>query len=733
MGKTGNTLIEVCKNSDKGRNDFSSVHRFIWPFYIKKGFDPSEFGWSKSSFSKENREWYATSQYLSNNAKKIFESSKDNICNIYTKKSDKQFYVIDKSETIYVGGSRIDLYKRFGLKPFEMNIHLYKKDNNKGTEITGWNYRLENENDYYIFDDECLIWIVDANNTTRFEKSKVFDKDKKTKLELFKQIYEAYIKFEISGPVVLKKDENSNILMSDIENKQHSTTISIDTDLGLTMGNCLVINPLVLKFRVSEIENNSKIQIITDTSFRLPLCDYEMHIYGNKVGFLLINCINLKFFNNNEVDRLKKINDYGRRVEIPYFPYSGTGINADKLGILTLDTSNQTDYGTTDFKKYIDKYNGVYKNEKEKNENISENKKLERPDKPSDFLLKIIFNGKDIADKHLDVNKNTEERMFAMTLVNIPSLCEEVTKLGTNDFDNAVKKLYPVVFNDSGDATCQNTEMRNEIFREAGNYRWTDYGTLHSVTQYSFTCITSFREAFETVALPFINIYTYLYSVVMAQRYTLLYFSDKYTDIIIKKDSIGTLIQDYAVFKNELLLSELSTQEQGIEIYRKMRKQMLVDSELEELESQMAYLNESVAYKFNKKMNFLSYYGVLLAIIIYFKDAITAKLDSLFKDTMICKVACSVRKCLSFENNFNFYLGIIILIYLVVRIFYILFTGKLNYYYKRVCEYTRDNIKQIVALVFALFIAFILLYFLLKAFGAFRYESCTALCCKIKI
>lgn len=716
----GKTLIDVCKNSN-GRKNFTSVHRFIWPFYIKNAFDPVPFGWKEVMLNRNNREWYSTFQYLSNNANKIFDNK---ICKIYRKDSYKQFYLLDKYSKIKVKNSFDAICEKFDVSPYNKSHHFYKQNKNE----CDWSYGFELKEKCYVFDDNCIQWLIkdkEPENLSVLVNKENNKKDNKPwqqyalNGDALKVVYSIYSKYDISGPVIIKKEKQSNSIGSSKNEEEKSNyylceinetgdqgiKIDIDESRGwkLLDGNQVLINPVLVKFDVTGLDDDGNLDVNVYNCFRLPMCDYEMHIYNGKVGFLFINCINLRFDEYMEIEKMKMINDYGRRVEIPYIPTSGYGITADKLGIVSLNGNNNSFYYNEenyvrDFQAYIEGYNNGI------------NESTHHFYKPASFLSNVVFDTNyatvtDCVLKYLDVDKNTEERMFAMTLVNIPSLCERVKKIGGKEQDKAIENLYPVIFNDTDDASCQNTEMQNKLFKEAGNYRWTDWGTLHSITQYSFACITSIEWAFDSVALPFINIYTYLCSIVLAQRYLLLDFADKYTDIIIKGNKIGTLIKDYAIFKNELLLTELSTQEQGIEIYRKMRKQMLVDSELEELESQMSYLNESVAYEFNNKMNFLTYYGVVLSIVLYFEKPITKNLNALFEAVGIKHIADRFTEFFKFESNFNFYLLLIGIIFLAGTFIHLGSEKKLGYYLKSIKEFFVERKKYCTSLFASLFLA----------------------------
>lgn len=130
----------------------------------------------------------------------------------------------------------------------------------------------------------------------------------------------------------------------------------------------------------------------------------------------------------------------------------------------------------------------------------------------------------------------------------------------------------------------------------------------------------------ENVVRPFIVEYSYLVSLVLAQRIGIISFTARTGKAIAgfnnKRNSKGKGIgyfqavrlsriqKQYIDFKNRLLILEASTQDQGIEIYQLLQKQMLVKDEQDILDGKLQSLYEAANISIGNK---LSVIGLVLA------------------------------------------------------------------------------------------------------------------------
>lgn len=337
-----------------------------------------------------------------------------------------------------------------------------------------------------------------------------------------------------------------------------------------------------------------------DWEATLLLDHIDLHIYEDyNFGLLFLNCINEKYPDSD----IKKINDYGRRIEIPYLPREGgNSIVSDSIKI---KESKQV-LAEFDFKKDIcSLHSGACK----------DIKMLNNGDKD----LKKLFLNEDT--EKIKIIPTTEDRMFAMTLICDYHLSQMVKKAGEED-DSAIEHLYPYVFVDPDNPTCQNVNMRKVLMDKAVDYRWSNYGTFHASTTNSLICITGkLSDIKDSVAIPFINCYKYFVSLTLCQRYVLMSLSKDYSDIIQSRNKNNfSLMAKFSRFKKLIYISEISTQEQGIEIYRIMRSQMFIDEEFEEIESQIETMNTILEANRQEFLNDIAFMGTVIAVLSFLLD-----------------------------------------------------------------------------------------------------------------
>ena len=172
--------------------------------------------------------------------------------------------------------------------------------------------------------------------------------------------------------------------------------------------------------------------------------------------------------------------------------------------------------------------------------------------------------------------------------------------------------------------------------------RWADWGTINGVTDYSFICITAETPMVNnSVVMPFYVEYLYLVSLVLAQRISLMKYSvraDQIADLIhssnkksksIRKEQAQRWIdlqESYIVMKNRMMLLEATSQEQGIELYRLLQKQLMVPEEQAILDDQLQGLYDAINSNRDAKIAKQSLYWAIAAGIL----GVIALIDPVF-------------------------------------------------------------------------------------------------------
>jgi len=166
------------------------------------------------------------------------------------------------------------------------------------------------------------------------------------------------------------------------------------------------------------------------------------------------------------------------------------------------------------------------------------------------------------------------------------------------DFDKWYDAWYKFVYLDAGDKMVQDESMESELLKKASYTRWKGYGTFYGITRYSFVCLTN-QEYFGTqiISKHMQSIYFQMMTLILAQRASILRFSDEITaisDIDNEREipqKISNLYKNYLRFKNKLYFKEVTPQEQGIELYDKAREIMRIDSDIQDLSVEIGLLN----------------------------------------------------------------------------------------------------------------------------------------------
>ena len=396
-------------------------------------------------------------------------------------------------------------------------------------------------------------------------------------------------------------------------------------------------NSKMNNYQKSNYQKHDKYELNLD---KIILKKYE--IENEKIFLMMI------FVTNNDYERLsdiKNINQYGRRLYSPWIPLDlGNGVNTEcpddlqiHIGdeVIYSNDSNDENNGKADLNykdKEIFKYNFDDKN-KHKLYNEKLNEIISKPEKS--YIIENILNyNRDKSDK-IKIELINPDRMFVGFYLKNNSLIERIKKYSTEKQEYSTEKqeyaylydyilsdqLYALAYIDGGDATCQSKVMRKKLLQETIYDRWIDCGTIHTVTHNGFGCIASDGAPYESVIMPFLTEYMEMIALVLLQRNMLLKFHLKAKDLSIQFDSeeLENLQKKYVKFKTQVLLFEVTPQEQGYEIYRLMQKQLYIDEEKEKLDDIMNSLYEVANVKHSIELNItvklLTGFAVVIALV----------------------------------------------------------------------------------------------------------------------
>lgn len=412
-----------------------------------------------------------------------------------------------------------------------------------------------------------------------------------------------------------------------------------DTDLENSIVNNYEFNPDYLGEGAEYIIKKEK------NEYHLKINRIELRFFNTGVATFMFECINESY---DEFEDIKMINDYGRRISIPYIPLKdGTDHNkhywngsscADSLEFHLPKVPELK--AKDDFKQLIIDFNdgkiGEDVVEKYFCQSIKEVMKIGNTDKK-------IFN-KAWKTDDIDIEPALDDRMYVMslfdqTLVHASEEQDFFSVLKYEGVESAadyldelentrtrVESLYTYTFVDATYCTCQSKTMRRELLDASSYDRWIRYGTYYSITPQAFTSMTNDALTINT----FRNLYTELSILALVQRATLINFQNKSLELSKGLEKIGEYLEQkkikqlmdlqerFIAFQNQLNLQEVSSQEQAIDLYQRLRKAEFVEELNDAITNQLDALYDATNTNQDYGFNF---WAAVLAIVALCIDA----------------------------------------------------------------------------------------------------------------
>ncbi|WP_228692626.1 CorA family divalent cation transporter [Lunatimonas sp.] len=377
---------------------------------------------------------------------------------------------------------------------------------------------------------------------------------------------------------------------------------------------------------------NKKVPKNVETFF-LTLDSILLNIYSTGVAVLSFHLRNFKYADPDEILR---INQLGRRLYPPHFGLSNTSVITgiqDKTSFqdgLDDTKSNELPHfislGTYDGFRT----SGFY----EDFQSYTDAKNIERGvfQIPAfiNALFPVGFLG--VGRKSAKTNQRANRLAFEVSVDPILDsrmhlVCwyanskvfkrlRDYFNIGLNAWSNKAHDWwYKYVFVDNaGFITCWNLEMKNSLVQQATYKRWLELGTLFGVSRYSFVMFTEDRVPLYLVR-HLQTMYYKMAELCLVQRATVINYADEVTHVShllldssqgdLTLEKIATLYKKYLVFINKIYFNEVTPQEQGIELYDMMHRQMRIREDVMALDKQIEELHNYSAFEKNEKGNSL--------------------------------------------------------------------------------------------------------------------------------
>lgn len=349
-----------------------------------------------------------------------------------------------------------------------------------------------------------------------------------------------------------------------------------------------------------------------EKTYELLVKKVSLFTFSSDVGIFMLETINEK---HPDIAEIKAINEHGRRIALPFI---GCHEKGKSFHILSADS-------ITLF--------GVTENFKEDSKAYVENRHV-----PYGDIMKPILN---LIDELIPSVKKTpviDDRMFVCCLIRNNHLSDSLKSFDEqhNDIRNKIycdttlsDLIYSIGFIDSGSASCQSLDMRERLLRKCVYDRWRDWGTIDVITHHSFIRITGESEKIQaSVINPFITEYVYMVIGALIQRASILSLSDE--SAIISEDyftgnvdedldeKLRNLKRKYVNAQNNIFLFQLTVQEQGIDEFSMLKRELYIDESLEKLDKRINsiydFTSEYAEQEENRLLNTVTVYGLPLAV-----------------------------------------------------------------------------------------------------------------------
>ncbi|GHV08808.1 hypothetical protein FACS1894160_3710 [Bacteroidia bacterium] len=331
-----------------------------------------------------------------------------------------------------------------------------------------------------------------------------------------------------------------------------------------------------------------------DKTYSLKVDALNLNLYATGVGMLT-------FFLKNEREDQKSpedilaINQYGRRIFPPFIA------DIDLRGEIAEYLSIEGLYG--DPIRYKEDFSG-YTNKKSW--------------QPSCFIRNLIG---DLSET-LKIEPIIDDRMFVNCWYGNDELSDKIKngklnidKSCSGDFSGEDDFWYKYIYVGVTYASCQNSELRKKLTYSQTYTRWQKYGTLYGISRYSFVSISDESDYSKNklTAVHLRTVYARMIELVIVQRASILKFSEEVTRVssLSKNkqtdtqlvDKISSLYNEYIRFVNQIYFREVTTQDQGIELYDLMSKTLKTEEYIKDLDNEIEELYQYVSLVEDKERN----------------------------------------------------------------------------------------------------------------------------------
>lgn len=270
----------------------------------------------------------------------------------------------------------------------------------------------------------------------------------------------------------------------------------------------------------------------------------------------------------------------------------------------------------------------------------------QNPTKLSDTIMKLlggsnyeecfIDNRRELMKNKILIRPIIDDRMFVICWYKNNDWVSELNKFNKNKNEYMYvedEDWFKFVFVDGQDKCCTSKFMAENLLKQHTYDRWIEtrgqdeqisYGTLFGITKYSFVMLCRDDWFSNNILLTHMRtMYYQIVSLVLAQRASILVFSDEVSSISTLKASnlvsrVRLLHKYYIQFINKLYFREVTAQEQGIELYTQLMNTCEIERNIKDLDNEISELHEYATLEqetqTNTVLNWLTIIGAAFVI-----------------------------------------------------------------------------------------------------------------------
>ncbi len=422
--------------------------------------------------------------------------------------------------------------------------------------------------------------------------------------------------------------------LKDIKNFENEPVINLRFDLlSLTQENPKA-DAEREKFRTKNDANKIKYVIRKgETRYAVDVNAIRMKLYNTGVGILMFELENRKYPGEKDVIA---INDFGRRIYAAYYAYNaeydsmfcsicadelyleinGKGVGKEKSGLLPkeLRTSAEATVLAEPITRLLsnEKYRITTK------KNCAKDEMCIEPVIDDRMFVACYYKNGDFVDTMREWDGENYRYL---------THAKEKNPFDNEQNLNAANRLYTMMYVDGDGICCHSRSMLQNLLSDDHIYtRWLEYfyhgndvrefrGTITGFSEY--TMISVAKNPADYLISAFLTQYVEMAALVLAQRASLLSFEYMISECARgeKNYKVDDIQKKYTLFQSQILLKEVSPQQQGIELYDMLEKNLMIEKEQTEIKEQIAGLFEQKNFDHDRKENGILFWLSVLGLV----------------------------------------------------------------------------------------------------------------------